>query len=247
MSRYAIHARDLILSARWGVLATASQSMEGHPFGSLTPYDVDARGDIVIYVSHLAEHFRNLRHDPRGSLTVAGYPVARDVQAAPRATVLLTFSPVPDTELSSVNASYRRRFPQSEDYELTHDFVYLRGTPLRIRWIGGFGEIGWVRGEDYAAADADPLAYASGDIVDHMNDDHRSALAELVNASLGVNNAAPVEMVGVTQHICRIVVGSGPSQKLLEIPFKAPAPTPEDVRIQIIKLLREARGEARNE
>jgi putative heme iron utilization protein len=80
-----------------------------------------------------------------------------------------------------------------------------------------------------------------------MNDDHRSALAELVNASLGVNNAAPVEMVGVTQHICRIVVGSGPSQKLLEIPFKAPAPTPEDVRIQIIKLLREARGEARNE
>src|SRR5512144_3292397 len=60
--------RPLLRAHRYGALCTLSKKFAGHPFGSITPYLVDHDGSLLILISALAEHTRNIQHDPRVSL-----------------------------------------------------------------------------------------------------------------------------------------------------------------------------------
>jgi putative heme iron utilization protein len=61
-------ARQLLRAHRYGALCTLSKKIDGHPFGSITPYLVDHDGSLLILISTLAEHTKNIQHDPRVSL-----------------------------------------------------------------------------------------------------------------------------------------------------------------------------------
>jgi len=79
-------ARDLLLQESFGVLSTMSLDVPGYPFGSVTPYCVDDECRPLIYISHIAQHTRNIIADPRVSLTVVENNVdSDDVQAHGRA------------------------------------------------------------------------------------------------------------------------------------------------------------------
>ena len=54
-------ARQLLHYESYGVLATHSNSIKGYPFGSIVPYIYEQNGYLVIYISELAEHTKNLR------------------------------------------------------------------------------------------------------------------------------------------------------------------------------------------
>lgn len=60
--------------------------------------------------------------------------------------------------------------------------MFMRGAPEHIRWIGGFGDMGWVNGDNYRKVSPDLLAYTGLDVVRHMNFDHTEALADYVRA-----------------------------------------------------------------
>ena len=140
------------------MLATTSVAAPGYPFGSITPYIIDGAGRITIYISLIAEHYRNLKADSRASILAADPFGGSDPQAHARATVLLTVQPVPDDERAAVSAAYEARFPQSINYEIAHNFVFMRGEPERVRWIGGFGEMSWIDRAAFQSARPDPLA-----------------------------------------------------------------------------------------
>ena len=72
--------------------------------------------------------------------------------------------------------SYKGRFPESTEREKQHGFLYIRGVPQSIRWIGGFGEIGWISGQKFSDTVPDPLAYIGMDIITHMNEDHADSM-----------------------------------------------------------------------
>ena len=53
-------ARQMLRAHRYGALSTLSKKFDGHPFGSICPYLVDHDGSLLILISTLAEHTKNI-------------------------------------------------------------------------------------------------------------------------------------------------------------------------------------------
>lgn len=145
---------SLLHEASSATLATQSIALPGYPYASATPYALDEHHCPVICVSALAEHTRNLRADARASLSVV-QPGASDIQNAPRLTVIA------DAERFEASPAFRSRYlryqPSAESL-LDLDFIFFRLRPLRMRYIGGFARMGWIRDADWETLPAWPLA-----------------------------------------------------------------------------------------
>jgi putative heme iron utilization protein len=181
-------ARELFLRQSFGVLSTISLDLPGYPFGSVTPYAVDGQGMPVIYISHIAQHTQNIKADSRVSLTVIeNKNGSDDVQAQGRVTYVANARPV-SLDDSHVRDRYFRYHPAARQYDQTHDFVFFRLEPVRVRYIGGFGQIYWVEPGEFTAKNPfSPIQETH--IIDHMNNDHGDALRHCCGEQ--------VEMIGI--------------------------------------------------
>ena len=121
----------------------------------------DATGAPVNYIAGIAEHTKNLKAEPRASLLIHE-PVQDhiDIQTKARLCIMGTAKPIQEPEArADAWARYQARVPAASTYQQTHDFALWRIAPYKLRWIGGFGEIFWLRTEDFLlSADTDPLA-----------------------------------------------------------------------------------------
>jgi heme iron utilization protein len=165
-------ARRMLRAHRYGALGTLSKKFDGYPFGSITPYLVDHDGSLLILISTLAEHTKNIRHDPRVSLITHDQ---RDphIQTQGRVTVVGNARLEPNREQAGLR--YLRYFPEAQAYFAMHDFSFYRIRPVAIRYIGGFGKIHWVNMENYTVQPY-PLIEQESDVIAHMNTDHQDAL-----------------------------------------------------------------------
>ncbi len=139
-------ARQLLRAHRYGALSTLSKKFDGHPFGSITPYLVDHDGSLLILISALAEHTKNIQHDPRVSLITHNQEDAH-IQTQGRITVVGTASQVAERE--QAGRRYLRYFPEAQTYYDMPDFEFYRIVPQALRYIGGFGDIHWVKADRY--------------------------------------------------------------------------------------------------
>ena len=179
-------ARELLLQRSFGVLSTISLDVPGYPFGSVVPYCFDENGQPIIYISYIAQHTRNIMADPRVSLTVVDEDTnSDDVQARGRVTCIANAKQVGDPAGDSgVSARYFRYFPSSRQYDQTHDFTFFRLELVRIRFIGGFGQIFWLDPAEFTAKN--PFSPAQEmQIVQHMNKDHAAALKHFCGGVAG--------------------------------------------------------------
>ena len=87
-------ARTFLLSHNYGTLSTLSVSHEGFPFGSITPYCLDREANLLIYVSDIAEHTKNMKQNPNVCITIR--EEGSDPQAGGRVSVLATSETVSD-------------------------------------------------------------------------------------------------------------------------------------------------------
>lgn len=181
-------ARRFLRAHRHGALATLSRSLPGHPYASAVNYVSDARGHPLLLLSGLAEHTRNLLAEPRVSLLVA--EEAGDLQAGMRLTVLGTAEPAP----ASLGARYLRHLPESAGYFRLGDFSLYSIRPLRLRLIGGFGDIRWIRDEDYSAVPWEP-----GEAEDGMLAEWTRIHSDLLRALCHTHapDAGQVELIGL--------------------------------------------------
>lgn len=140
----------LLHTAAVGTLATHARQPQGFPYPSVLPFAPDPRHRPTILVSRLAEHTHNLRADPRAGFLAVDAPDG-DVQSGQRVTLLGTFEPVDSTP--EVVHRYLRYHPDAERYLDLGDFTFWVMKPERLRYIGGFGAMGWLDG-----AELDPLA-----------------------------------------------------------------------------------------
>jgi len=168
----ASEARKMLRAHRYGALSTLSKKFDGHPFGSITPYLVDHDGSLIILISGLAEHTKNILHDPRVSLITHDQRDAH-IQTQGRITLLGNAELISDKD--AIGARYLRYFPEAQSYFAMHDFAFYRIQPIAIRYIGGFGKIHWVNIEQYSLA---PYALIKQeiDVVSHMNADHSDTM-----------------------------------------------------------------------
>lgn len=225
--------RRTLRSLDSGVLASLSLELPGYPFGSLTPYVMTHAGELVLYVSSIAQHTRNMQANPKVSLTVVER-AAGNPQALARVTVVGDASPVPEASLAAVSSRYYRLFPESEAYAETHGFSFFWIEPRRIRYIGGFGRIFWIEAEDWRMPTPAWAAEEPG-ILEHMNADHADALERIAGRAGGAPGAAAT-LVAVDPEGAHVRAG----EATLYVPFREPALDMEAVRAEMVAL---ARGE----
>jgi len=216
-------ARNLLLRETFGVLSTISIDVAGYPFGSVTPYCVDRAGSPVIYISPIAQHTKNIMADPRVSLTVVEKQDSDDVQAHGRVTCM--GKAVQNDSDRDAAERYFRHFPSSRQYDRTHAFSFFRLELIRIRFIGGFGQIFWV--EPAAFMTANPFSPADETrIIQHMNQDHADVLNRLAGGDC--------EIVGLDAEGFDLLY----DDRKIRIPFTAPVANMEDARRAFIELAR---------
>ena len=229
-------ARALLRGADAGVLSTHSLAMPGFPFGSLAPFVMTHEGRPLLFVSRLAEHTRNLEADRRACLTVLE-PTGARRQALARASVLGTVRPVPQPEEADAAVRYFALFPDQRAYLDLGDFSFLGLEPERVRWIGGFGEIRWLERDEWLLPTP---GWAAGEtsIVEHMNHDHADALDAICRHRLGMP-AGPAELLAVDPEGFHVRAGGA----IHWLAFAHACETAEAVRGEMVRLVREARGE----
>ncbi len=133
-------ARRLLRRSRSGALGSVSLAMPGFPFVSLLPYVLDEACRPLFLLSGLAEHTKNLLADPRASLLVAEGQggVLEQVRLTLLGTVERVELDVPE------RVRFLRYCPESEKFLALGDFAFFRMAPLKARFIGGFGRMGWM-------------------------------------------------------------------------------------------------------
>ncbi|CAB3660783.1 HugZ family pyridoxamine 5'-phosphate oxidase [Paraburkholderia rhynchosiae] len=135
----------LLHSTAVGTLATHARQPEGFPYPSVLPFAPDPLHRPTILVSRLAEHTHNLHADPRAGFLVVDAPDG-DVLNGQRVTLLGTFEPVDPTP--ELVARYLRYQPDAERYLALGDFTFWTMKLDRLRYIGGFGAMGWLDGDE---------------------------------------------------------------------------------------------------
>jgi putative heme iron utilization protein len=147
-------AHALCAGERQGALATLARVPAGYPYGSLVLYALDPLGRPLLLLSRLAEHTANLAQDPRASLLVVESGGGADPLAGARATLLGRGAPVPEPDLAAARARYLARHPGAALYLQLPDFAFFRLEVEGVRYVGGFGRMAWITGEDYRTAGA---------------------------------------------------------------------------------------------
>lgn len=172
----ASEAVQFLRSTHSGILSTFSAKFAGYPFGSVAPFVLDHSGQPVILISTIAEHTKNIIENPKVSLLV--FAGDDDLQANARLT-LIGEARLIDKQDTDLRARYLRYLPQAASYFDMHDFNFYRIEIAHIRYIAGFGRMGWVNGTELEFAKqqaGSALAAQETAIVAHMNADHAHSL-----------------------------------------------------------------------
>ena len=226
-------AARLLLACYDGVLSTLSITVTGYPFGSVVPFCLDRQGRPVILIADIAQHTKNIRHDPKVSLIVFDRASA-DLQANGRLTLVADASLV-HADDHDTRERYYRYFPGARDYHLTHGFQFWCLVPQRLRFIGGFGAIHWL--EPAALPLANPFSAADeSSMVEHMNADHVAAMKRYVShfSSSAADGDDP-QFAGCDRLGFHLVIGP----RVLRIPFSTPVTSPQEVRAALVALARQ--------
>lgn len=208
------------------MLSTISLDAPGYPFGSVTPYCADDQCRPIIYISHIAQHTKNILADSRVSLTVVeSNAESDDVQAHGRLTCIADAKPVAAND-TAVRERYFRYFPSAKQYEQTHDFAFFRLEIVRVRFIGGFGHIFWIEPDEFLTSSPFTSAQEMR-IIEHMNQDHSDAVRHYARGAAAV-------MAGIDADGFDVLTSS----KKLRIDFETPVSTMEDARQALVALAR---------
>jgi putative heme iron utilization protein len=244
---YAEQARTLVHLGRLGTLSTLSLKQAGTPFGSVTPYGSDERGQPLFLISSMAMHTQNLQADPRASLLVAEASTPDDALGAGRVTLLGEARKIQEeneAELAEVRRRYLAAYPNAQYWVDFDDFCFYRLKVNDVYFVGGFGVMGWVTAEDYLAAEADPLVDRRQGIIEHMNTDHAEALVQLAQ-HYGTEETKGVEearMTAVDRLGFHLRLKTGDRFHGTRIAFLREARTPEECREVLVEMVRRARG-----
>lgn len=227
-------ARRLMRSVDSGILSTMSKELPGYPFGSVTPYFLTHDGRVVIYVSGIAQHTKNILADPKVCMTVMDSG-DESQQSLGRVTVIGDAEIASDDE-SKVMERYFQFFPEAVRYAQTHSFMFVTIKPKRVRYIGGFGKIFWVEAEDWITPACEWAASEAG-VISHMNADHADALALIAKHFCSQASADKAQFVAVDPEGFHLST----TGRTFYVPFENPCLDSKELREALVAMTRTAR------
>src|SRR3984957_18917264 len=182
-------ARTLLARTNVGALATVTADRD--PWASLITYGALEDGSPVLCVSRLAEHGRNLDADARASIVITQPDPPADPLAAARVTLAgRAARPAGDAELARARQVHLDAVPAARIYIDFSDFSLWVLHVERVRWVGGYGRMDSATGEQYLAAEPDPVTPAAAGAIAHLNADHADALTAMAQVFGGYPDTA---------------------------------------------------------
>ncbi|RJF98426.1 HugZ family protein [Noviherbaspirillum saxi] len=160
-------ALHLMHSLPSGTLATHSLQLPGYPFPSALPFAPDERHCPVFLLSSLAEHTKNLLADQRAGFLVADAS-EKHVLENPRMTITGNIAYAEATH--ELQSRFLRYLPEAEQYMALPDFAFYRLVPEKLRYIGGFAQMGWLEQADWEEIEVLPLQEEADLIQDLLGD-----------------------------------------------------------------------------
>jgi len=140
-SRLTRELRSLLQTQRVAALGTLCE--DGAPLVSMVPFAVEpSLACLVIHVSGLAAHTRNLQTSPAVSLLVMRAEVEGEpVHALPRVTLEGRAEPLMPARpaWAACRAAYLARFPEAEPMTQLGDFMFIAIHVSAARQVAGFG------------------------------------------------------------------------------------------------------------
>jgi len=236
---HAERARTLVARIPTGTLCTLALEPEGYPYGSFVTVAFDD-GNPVFLISALAEHTKNLEHDPRASLLVAEGGAA-DPLANGRVTILGRCTRV-DGDGGSARAAFLTVHPNSSYYADFRDFGFWKLHVDHVRYIGGYGRMSWISKDDWQSAEPDPLAPSAAGVIAHMNADHADALVLYCKAFSRATEITSASMTGVDRYGFEMSAMTPKGPRPVRLAFPTPVSTPEQARAALISMLKDARS-----
>lgn len=234
---HAEKARSLVEANGQATLSTIHHSLEV-PYGSLVNICSDESGQPLTFVSRLAEHTASLEKAPRCSLLVTAIQGQGDQLAQARLTLVGTMKRVEKTEARK-NA-FKAKHPAAY-YVDFDDFFCFEMQPECLRYIGGFGEMSWVEGEHYTAAQPDAVVARSDSAVAHMNADHADAVLLMTQAFAGLPEATKATILSLDRYGFDVLAELPDGLRRSRVGFKSRLDTAEDIRPAVVGLTNEAR------
>lgn len=131
--------RRLLCEQRWASLGTLD---EGSPFVSWVAYAVDEHGALLLHLSRLAKHTRNLLADGRVALALSE---ADDGRSDPQTLARISLDgavAVVERDSAAYQAGrecYLARLPDAAMLFDFEDFLLFRLMPQSGRYVEGFG------------------------------------------------------------------------------------------------------------
>ncbi|MDF2180147.1 DUF2470 domain-containing protein [Aliiglaciecola sp. CAU 1673] len=229
-------ARLLVQQCHTAVFSTLSVKLQGHPFGSVSPAMLTDSGNMVFYVSDIAQHARNLQQDPRLSLTLFQQAEQGDQNEQGRVTLSGKASPLSDEQSAGYAERYFRLFPDALRYRQAHDFRFWQLEVTDVRYIGGFGKIFWLTQEEWQRPLPQWSVAQESSMVEHMNADHADACQLIVADHLGLHGQ-PV-MASVYPDGCHYRL----NQKSVFVPWNQPCYSAQEVRQALVAMTNKARA-----
>lgn len=226
MAEMTAEARGLLRGARMGTLATQS---EGQPFAALVTPATTGAGDVILLLSDLSEHTRQLKAEPRCALLLTGPAPEPNPQTAPRLAVQATAAPDDDPALA---ARFLAIHPYAALYAGFGDFRIWRLRIQATNFVGGFARAARIPVDDLRPdpAAAAAIAAAESGIVDHCNSDHADAMETLGGGPGWRMTACDPDGVDLAD-----------GTRSRRFAFGAPVADPDGLRMALIGLIRAAR------
>jgi heme iron utilization protein len=233
-------ARTLVAATNVAALATLTS--EGDPWASLVTYGVLDDGALVLCLSRLAEHGRNLAGDPRASVVITQVDGPPDPLARARVTLAgRAERPADPATMAAARAVHLASVPASRTYIDFSDFSVWLLRVERARWVGGYGRMDSASGIAYAASAPDPVAIDAASAIAHLNGDHADALLVIAQALGGYPDATAASCSGLDRLGIDLAVDTPRGRAPARVAFPDALAASSQLRAATVELTRRAR------
>lgn len=233
---FELEAVKLLRTSNEGVLTTISDKFEGYPFGSFITYITDRDRSVIIFASNLAEHTTNIKKNSKSCFTIFSIKDHENKQDNPRMSLLGDFNKVEDSRREELKQKLIKHLPESDLYLELPDFNFYKMSVTNVRWIGGFGKIGWLNNDPWLKKDLEWIP-AEKEIIEHMNQDHSKSIISTLSAQHNIKDEkAKMIELNIDGFYCES------NNKIYFLNFKRPCFTVDEIRKELIVQARENRA-----
>lgn len=229
------------MAASTNIATLASLTTSGDPWASYITYGL-LGGSPVLCVSRMAEHGRNLHHDPRASVSIVAPESSADPLAISRVTLAGIVEAPDEGELEAARAAHLTAVPAAKYYIDYSDFSLWILRVNRARWVGGYGRMDSAAAEDYAAASPDPVSPNAAGAIVHLNNDHADSLLAMAKNLGGYPDATVATCTTADRYGLDLSVTTPRGDAATRVGYTHPIDDISDLRAATVELAKRARS-----